>query len=139
MILADTGFWLALQLSGDRWHAQAHSAMRQHSSETLITSWPVITEVCYFLGDRVGAHAAVEFIRDLRSGICEIAQISAEALPRMEVLMHKYRNLPMDLADASLVVLAEELGEGRILSTDERDFGTYRWKNSKPFKNLLRS
>jgi predicted nucleic acid-binding protein len=44
----------------------------------------------------------------------------------------------MDLADASLVILAEELGRGRILSTDERDLGTHRWKNHKPFKNLLR-
>jgi predicted nucleic acid-binding protein len=43
----------------------------------------------------------------------------------------------MDLADASLVLLAEEAGTGDILSTDTRDFGAYRWKNRKPFKNLL--
>jgi predicted nucleic acid-binding protein len=51
--------------------------------------------------------------------------------------MERYRNLPMDLADASLVVLAEHLGSGRIFSTDRRDFGSYRWKNRKPFQNLL--
>ena len=49
----------------------------------------------------------------------------------------EYRDLPMDLADASLVILAEEVGSKRILSTDERDFRTYRWKNRRPFKNLL--
>jgi predicted nucleic acid-binding protein len=43
----------------------------------------------------------------------------------------------MDLADASLVILAEEQGAGEILSTDQRDFGIYRWKNRKPFRNLL--
>jgi uncharacterized protein len=43
----------------------------------------------------------------------------------------------MDLADASLVILAEQLGHGRILSTDVRDFRTYRWKNHLPFENLL--
>ena len=43
----------------------------------------------------------------------------------------------MDLADASLVLLAEELGHGRIASTDKRDFHTYRWKNQHPFNNLL--
>lgn len=42
-----------------------------------------------------------------------------------------------DLADASLVLLAEEFGEGRIVSTDERDFHAYRWKNQHPFSNLL--
>jgi len=51
--------------------------------------------------------------------------------------MDHYAALPMDLADASLVVLAEETGSGRILSTDERDFRTYRWKNRRPFCNLL--
>lgn len=43
----------------------------------------------------------------------------------------------MDLADASLVILAEDTGHGRILSTDQRDFNTYRWKNHIPFENLL--
>jgi len=52
-------------------------------------------------------------------------------------LMVKYSRLPMDLADASLVILAETLGHGRILSTDQRDFGVYRWKNHAPFENLL--
>jgi uncharacterized protein len=43
----------------------------------------------------------------------------------------------MDLADASLLLLAEHLGHGRILSTDLRDFGSCRWKNRKSFTNLL--
>jgi uncharacterized protein len=53
--------------------------------------------------------------------------------------MHQYADLPMDLADASLVILAAELGSGRILSTGNRNFRTYRWKNRRPFKNLLLS
>lgn len=51
--------------------------------------------------------------------------------------MQQYADLPMDLADASLVLLAKELGEGRIVTTDERDFHAYRWKNAHPFQNLL--
>jgi len=51
--------------------------------------------------------------------------------------MEKYRDLPMDLADASLVILAESLGDGRILSTDRRDFNAYRWKERQPFENML--
>ena len=56
---------------------------------------------------------------------------------RITRLIKKYKNLPMDLADASLVILAEELGHGRILSTDVRDFGVYRWKEKQPFENLF--
>lgn len=52
-------------------------------------------------------------------------------------LMEKYQALPMDLADASLILLAESLNSGQILSTDKRDFRTYRWKNHYPFENLL--
>ena len=51
--------------------------------------------------------------------------------------MEKYQDLPIDLADASLIILAEEIGHGEIVSTDRRDFGTYRWKNHKPFFNFF--
>ena len=51
--------------------------------------------------------------------------------------METYADLPMDLADASLVLLAEELGHGRILSTDTRDFNAYHWKRHEPFDNVL--
>ncbi|MGC4028861.1 MAG: hypothetical protein QM696_08320 [Steroidobacteraceae bacterium] len=51
--------------------------------------------------------------------------------------MKKYADLPMDLADASLMLLAEQRGDGRILSTDQRDYRAYRFKQRKPFRNLL--
>ena len=51
--------------------------------------------------------------------------------------LQRYASLPMDLADSSLVLLAEHLGYGSILTTDERDFGSYRWKARKRFPNLL--
>ena len=54
----------------------------------------------------------------------------------MITLMGKYADLPMDMADASLAVLAEQLNSGRILTVDRRDFSVYRW-NNKPFENLL--
>lgn len=63
--------------------------------------------------------------------------ISEQYLARCAVLIRQYATLPMDFADASLVVLAEHLGHGRIVSTDRRDFGAYRWKNHQPFTNLL--
>ncbi len=43
----------------------------------------------------------------------------------------------MDLTDASLIILAEHRGHGRILSTDQRDFRPYRWKQGKSFENLM--
>ena len=66
-----------------------------------------------------------------------IFELSREHLPRISELMHRYAELPIDLADASLVIAAEDLGSGRALSTDQRDSGAHRWKNRKPFHNLL--
>ena len=50
---------------------------------------------------------------------------------------HGHADLPVDLADASQVVLAEELGGIRILSTYQRSFRAYRWKHREPYRDLL--
>ncbi len=136
MILTDTGFWLALANVADRHHTAAQRALAA-VGEPLITTWPVLTETCHLLLSRLGDHAQRTFIQSATRGAFQIFDLSREQLPRIDELIQKYAKLPMDLADASLVVLAEHLGSGRILSTDQRDFGVYRWKNRKPFQNLL--
>lgn len=136
MILADTGFWLALANRGDRHHDAAIQALRKHRTG-LITTWPVMTETCHLLASRLGVPAELEFVRSAGRGAFEIHSLHPDRLPRIEELMEKYRTLPMDLADASLVLLAEEIDSGDIFSTDARDFGAYRWKHRKPFRNLL--
>lgn len=136
MIIADTGFWLALANRRDRHHARAVEAL-DSLTEPLVTTWPVLTETCHLLVDRLGVDSELAFVRGASDGALRLFSLNAEHFPRIEALMRRYRNLPMDLADASLVVLAEEQGDGRILSTDRRDFATYRWKNHRPFKNLL--
>jgi len=136
MIIADTGFWLALANSSDNYHAIARDALHG-VKEPLVTTWPVMTETCHLLVARVSPESAEQFMATAVRGAFRLFALDAVHLPRIVELMRKYRDLPMDLADASLVVLAEQLGHGRILSTDMRDFRTYRWKNRKPFRNLL--
>jgi predicted nucleic acid-binding protein len=97
----------------------------------------VLTEVTHLLCARVGVTQSVAFIDGIARGACEIPAPPVDALLRAHALMSRYRDLPMDLADASLVILAEDMSEGRILSTDQRDFEGYRWKNTRPFTNLL--
>ncbi len=136
MVICDTGFWVALSNPGDRHHRRAVE-VASILSEDPVTTWPVITETCHLLQQRVAAQAATVFVETLIQQRIEIQVLNECDLPRVERLMHKYGNLPMDLADASLVILAEDLGHGRILSTDQRDFNSYRWKNHHPFENLL--
>lgn len=136
MVLTDTGFWVALINKRDKHHARAASYMAS-CKERLVTTWPVITETCHLLGRDVGVESQITFLQMLKSGLVDIADISTAQLATLETLIKKYADLPMDLADASMVLLAEALGHGRILSTDQRDFNTYRWKNHQPFENLL--
>ena len=137
MILADSGFWIALGNRRDRHHVVARSALEKFSSEGFASTWPVLTEVTHLLSARVGVTQSVAFIDGIARGACEIPDPPVDALLRAHALMSRYRDLPMDLADASLVILAEDMSEGRILSTDQRDFEGYRWKNTRPFTNLL--
>ena len=136
MIIADTGFWLALFDGKDQFHDAARQALLS-VREGLVTTWPVLTETCYLLQRQVGQAQAATFIERQTLGTFSLFALETHHLPRLTALMRQYANLPMDLADASLVVLAEHLGHGRILSTDQRDFDIYRWKNHHPFTNLL--
>ena len=136
MIIVDTGFWLALGNRSDKYHDVANLYL-DNLNERLITTHPAITEACYLLLDRLGNYAQCKFVANVAAGVFDVFDLDRHHYGRIEELMQKYRDLPMDMADASLIVLAEHLGHGRILSTDIRDFNIYRWNNQYPFENLL--
>ncbi|MFZ2726268.1 MAG: PIN domain-containing protein [Methylococcaceae bacterium] len=136
MIIADSGFWIALADHRDKYHSLANQKIKS-LNDNLITSFPVMTEVCHILLQRNGVKAQLNFIQAYQRGAFEVFQIENHHKNRLFELMSLYADLPMDLADASMVLLAEHLGHGKILSTDKRDFHTYRWKQTKPFTNLL--
>jgi predicted nucleic acid-binding protein len=136
VIIADTGYWVALFNRADAHHAAAVSVSRK-LHDRLVTTWPVLTETTHLLSSRGHAEIATRFLERCFGGAADIMELDERSRPRLLELMRRYASLPMDLADASLVLLAERLGHGRILSTDQRDFGAYRWKNHQPFENLL--
>lgn len=138
MIIADAGFFFALIDRRDAWHERAVARI-DTQAEGWITTWPVLTEATHLITRWVGTDAAQALLREVADGAIGVWQWPAPVNARLPELMQRYRTLPMDLADASLVMLAEELGHGRILTTDMRDFGAYRFKNRQPFQNLLGS
>ncbi|MEO0351056.1 MAG: PIN domain-containing protein [Cyanobacteria bacterium P01_A01_bin.15] len=137
MVIVDSGFWLALANKRDTFHQQVIDRFPEFQPEGFITTWCVITETCYLLQQRVGLDAPVALLDKVSISAIQVFDLTPEHCTRILSLMNQYRDLPMDLADASLVILAEHLGHGRILSVDQRDFNTYRWKNTHPFQNLL--
>lgn len=136
MILVDTGAWLALADLRDGYHLRCRDFFRRNR-EPLMTTYPVLVECIHLMFTRIGVVKTLAWVDTLSTQGVGIFVMHADHLLRLSTLMRQYSDLPMDLADASLVLLAEESGEGRIVSTDERDFHAYRWKNQHPFNNLL--
>ena len=137
MLIADTGFFYALADRSDRHHARALTLL-EGLNEGLITTWPVLTEATHLLNMRLSPAVSVRFLSNIADGFCALHAIEPAQMRRVAALMGKYADLPMDLADASLLLFAEHLGDGRILSTDRRDFHTYRFSNQPLFRNVLR-
>ncbi|KPQ39387.1 MAG: toxin-antitoxin system COG2402 family toxin component [Phormidium sp. OSCR] len=138
MIIVDTGFWVALANKNDNYHEAAKQTFSQYN-EPLITTWCVVTETCYFLQARRGVQASITFINAMSQGLFKVFEIKPDHIARLKDLMTKYRDVPMDLADSSLVLLAEEYKTGRILSLNIKDFSIYQWNNKNYFENLFRS
>ncbi|HYN76951.1 MAG TPA: PIN domain-containing protein [Lamprocystis sp. (in: g-proteobacteria)] len=136
MIIVDTGAWVGLANRRDDYYEPCRRFFLSNR-EPLITTYPVLVETVHLLFQRVGVEMALSWMETISHERLRIFTLEESHLSRIAKLMRQYRNLPMDLADASLVILAEEIGHGRIVSTDQRDFSTYRWKNHQPFCNLL--
>ena len=136
MIAVDAGFLYALLDKSDAWHTRAVAAAPS-VQEGWITTWPALTEATHLTTWRLGTRFTQALMDEVADGGLGMWDIAPDQIANIPAMMRRYASLPMDLADASLVLLAEHLGHGRILTTDERDFGSYRWKNRKPFQNLL--
>lgn len=141
-VLADSGPLAALFNSHDAHHAAALAFFRSHGAALrCLTTWEVISEVMYFLDFSAAAQA--DFLEWLHAGhrrdLMRIAALSPDDLPGLAKLMRKYEDRPMDLADASLVWLANKTGVTDIITIDRADFGVYRNVNRKSFRNLFRS
>lgn len=131
MTLVDAGPLVAIVDRGEADHARCVAALPSITLP-LVTTWPAFTEAMYLLGEAAGWPGQAALWRLVERGDLELAEMSAGARVRMRALMEKYRDLPMDLADASLVALAEERRLNRVFTLD-RDFRVYRLPRGSSF------
>lgn len=129
-MLLDTGPLVALLDRSEKNHEVCIATFRGFRGR-LLTTEAVLTEAVYLLGPDVSLQKpALEFI--LRGG-AEIVPLTGERLGRVTRLMEKYRDIPMDVADATLVALAEETGIRHVFTLDWRGFTSYRIGSRKSF------
>jgi hypothetical protein len=123
MVLVDAGPLIALIHADDRHHDRCVGTFRG-LAEPLGTVWPVLTEAMYLLSFSWKAQEALWEM--LERGVIVLLPLASEELSRMRELMKKYKDLPMDLADAALVAVAEREKIRRLFTLDRRDFEIYR-------------
>jgi len=129
-IIVDTGPVVALFRAGDE-HHEAAKKLIESTRALLISTWPVVTEACHFLG-RDGKRALLTFIR---RGALRPDPLSVDDVPRLDELLSRYDR--MDFADATLVLLAEKTGVTDIFTIDRRDFEVYRTRTGRRFRLLF--
>jgi predicted nucleic acid-binding protein len=132
-VLLDTGPIVALLDSSDRFHNLCVQAIAEIGMP-LVTCEAVIAESCYLLQRVKGAPEAV--LENVAGGVFLIPVSLSQSAREVSRVMQRYYDHKIDLADACLVHLANELGTGDILTLDS-DFDVYRWGRRNSFRLLL--
>ena len=129
-IILDTGAFVALLDKSERNHERCVIFLKELKGK-LITTEPVLTETIYLLGPSFKTQkTCIEFIL---SGGATLVPQSMESLSSAIALMERYKNIPMDFADATLVSLAEETGINEVFTLDKRGFSAYRIHGKSAF------
>lgn len=133
MTLCDAGPLVALIDKADEHHQQCASALGQLPEVSFVTTWPCFAEAMYLLGRRGGFQPQDQLWDFVADGTVTLDDPEPGEWLRMWELMQKYQDLPMDLADASLITAAERLGLNRVFTVD-RHFRAYRIEGRRTFE-----
>jgi hypothetical protein len=132
-VLVDAGPLVALLDQSDLHHVACVKALRT-VRDPLVTVWPAFTEAMYLLGSSWPGQKALW--SRIETAALMLAPLDESDATRMRELMEKYRDLPMDLADAALVRIAEREDLTRIFTIDRRHFSVYRPGRRRRFSIL---
>jgi len=131
-ILIDAGPIIALYRKNDIYHEKALEFIKFFRGR-LITTWPVVTEVMYEL---YRPDVQEKFLLWIERGGLEIAYIGQDSVSELAKLIKKYSDIPMDLADATLMLYAEKTGINEIATIDS-DFHVYRTIKKEYLRNVF--
>ena len=136
-VLVDSGPLIALFNAADRWHAPVLAWLRDNPRATLMSTWPVATEVCALLARRIANECALDFLRWVQRGALVLQPAAEGSVTEVLRISERFADLPFDLADASIAEAAARLKIRHLLSLDA-DFDVYRDRSGRPLVNLLR-
>jgi len=131
--LIDAGPLIALFDNSDQHHEKVLSFMKKYKGK-LVTTWPVLTEVCYMLD--FSRETQLDFISWIIDGGVDVHNLEQWQLTGIRDMLEQYADLPADLADCTLLEVANSEGVNSIITLD-RDFSVYKLENGKFLENLL--
>ena len=124
-VIVDTGPLVAVADRDDA-HHQSCTDWFDNSTDTVVVPAPVIVEVCWLLGRRVGPAAEAAFLAALAGGDPRIEELTAEDYRRASRLVERYADLDLGFVDASVIAVAERLGIDTVATINHRDFRVVR-------------
>jgi predicted nucleic acid-binding protein len=130
-VLADTGPIVAILSESDE-HHDACIEQLQRIKGPILTCWTVVTEAVWLL--RAYPAAIARLLSSFDGRPFELAPLNAEDMSGISAILAKYRDLGIQLADASLVLLANREGVDTIFTLDRRDFTVLRLARGKKFR-----
>lgn len=138
--IVDAGPLIALFDSSDRYYQKTKDKLEEYRQDLqgrLVTTWPIITETAYILKDHVHLQTQLDFLKWVSIGGLEVFDLQKDHLSKIVELQEKYSDLPMDFADASLLIAAESLSINKVFSLD-KDFSIYRVLGKRHLENLMK-
>ena len=132
--IIDSGPLIALFDKNDKYHTLVLHFLENFKGE-FITTWSVITEVTHMLDFNLNVQ--IDFLKWVEIGGLTIYNIEQNELKEIIRMMSKYTNVPMDLADSTLMYVAQKENIKNIVSIDS-DFDIYRTIKKQALCNLLR-
>jgi predicted nucleic acid-binding protein len=133
-ILIDAGPLIALFDRDDKYHERIKAFIKDKNWR-FVTTLAVLTEVSYMLNFNVNVQ--IDFFNWVMLKGVSLHEIGADDMIRLVILIRTYSDLPMDFADATLVIAAEKTGIKSIISIDS-DFDIYRLSGKSMINNIFR-
>lgn len=126
---------LSALIADQRRHDDCRRVLEDHEGRRILSPF-VVAEIDYHLLKWGGVAAETQFLEEVERGAYDLAVFDADDFGRALSIVHKYADLAIGLADASIVVLAGRFGTNRVLTTDERHFRALRTLDGQPFRLL---
>lgn len=135
MLVVDAGPLVAAASTRDRNHRRCVEFLSA-APRPLVVPALVVTEVAYFLEDRIGPPAERALAASLRAGELHVEPVEPADWDRISELVEAYADLPLGIVDASVVTACERLGQTRLATLDRRHFAVVRPRHCKAFELL---